>query len=105
MAGKRRAEEGQRWTAKLKARKAAKDAEEKGETYNPTPESAEVRMQAVAAAAQGYLQVGSLMQLAIGCNQFWSLTQFYSVDFSQSRIGVKSWFFDKCTIKVCVSCI
>jgi len=55
LAGKRRAEEGQRWTAKLKARKAAKDAEEKGETYNP-PESAEVRMQAVAAAAQGYLQ-------------------------------------------------
>ena len=32
-------------------------------------------------------------------HQVWSLTQFYSVDFSQSRIDVK-----KCTIKVCVSC-
>ena len=29
----------------------------------------------------------------------WLLTQFYTVDFSQSRIGVK-----KCVFKVCVSC-
>ena len=33
--------------------------------------------------------------------QVWSLTQFYSVDFSESRIGVKSAFS---TIKVCISC-
>ena len=36
--------------------------------------------------------------------QVWSLSQFYSVDFSQSRIGVKKWVFNKRTIKVCVSC-
>ena len=35
--------------------------------------------------------------------QVWSLTQFYSVDFSQSRIGVKKCVFNKRTIKVCVS--
>ena len=33
-----------------------------------------------------------------------SLTQLYSVDFSQSRIGVKKCVFNKRTIKVCVSC-
>ena len=33
-----------------------------------------------------------------------SLAQFYSVDFSQSRIGVNKCVFYKCTIKVCVSC-
>ena len=41
------------------------------------------------------------------CNvdpQVCSLTQLYSVDFSQSRIGVKKCVFNKCTIKVCVSC-
>ena len=36
--------------------------------------------------------------------QVWSPTQFYSVDFSQSRIGVKKCVFNKRTIKVCVSC-
>ena len=36
--------------------------------------------------------------------QVWSPTQFYSVDFSQSRIGVKECVFNKRTIKVCVSC-
>ena len=36
--------------------------------------------------------------------QVWSLTQLYSVDFSQSRIGLKKCVFNKCTIKVCVSC-
>ena len=39
-----------------------------------------------------------------GGNQVWSLTQFYSVDFSQSRIGVQKCVFNKRTIKVCVSC-
>ena len=37
-------------------------------------------------------------------SQVWSLTQFYSVDFSKSRIGVKKCVFNKRTIKVCVSC-
>ena len=36
--------------------------------------------------------------------QVWSLTQFYSVAFSNSRIGVKMCVFNKRTIKVCVSC-
>ena len=36
--------------------------------------------------------------------QVWSLTQFYSVDFSQSRISVNKCVFNKRTIKVCVSC-
>ena len=36
--------------------------------------------------------------------QVWSLTQLYSVDFPQSRIGVKKCVFNKRTIKVCVSC-
>ena len=36
--------------------------------------------------------------------QVWSLTQFYSVDFSQLRIGVNKCVFYKRTIKVCASC-
>ena len=36
--------------------------------------------------------------------QVLSLTQFYSVSFSQSRIVGKKSFFNKHTIKVCVSC-
>ena len=43
-------------------------------------------------------------QRGSGVAQVWSLTQFYSVDFSQSRVGVKKCVFDKRTIKVCVSC-
>ena len=39
-----------------------------------------------------------------GSTQVWSLTQFYSVDFSQSRIGVNKCVFNKRTIKVCLSC-
>ena len=35
--------------------------------------------------------------------QVWSLTQIYSVDFSQSRIGVNKCDFYKHTTKVCVS--
>ena len=41
---------------------------------------------------------------AARCPQVWSLTQFYSVDFSRSRIGVKKCVFNKRTIKVRVSC-
>ena len=36
--------------------------------------------------------------------QVWSLTQFYSVDLSNSRINVKKCVFNKHTIKVCISC-
>ena len=36
--------------------------------------------------------------------QVWLLTKFYSVDFSQSRIGAKKCVFNKRTIKVCGSC-
>ena len=36
-------------------------------------------------------------------HQVWSLTQFYSVDFSKWRISVKKCVFYKRTIKVCVS--
>ena len=41
---------------------------------------------------------------ALGGRQVWSLTQFYSVYFSKSRIGVKKCVFNKRSIKVCVSC-
>ena len=34
----------------------------------------------------------------------WSPTQFYSVDFSQSRISVEKCTFYKHTIRVCISC-
>ena len=37
-------------------------------------------------------------------DQIWSLTQFCSVDFLQSRIVVKKCVFKKRTINVCVSC-
>ena len=40
----------------------------------------------------------------LGVLQVWSLTQFYSVDFSKSRIDVKKCVFNKRTIKVCISC-
>ena len=36
--------------------------------------------------------------------QVWPPTQFYSVDFSQSRIGVRKCVFNKRTIKEFVSC-
>ena len=37
-------------------------------------------------------------------HQVWLLTQFYSVDFSQARIGINKCVLNKRTIKVCVSC-
>ena len=46
------------------------------------------------------VELGKALQL----NQVWSLIQFYSVDFSQSRIGVNKCVFYKRTIEVCVSC-
>ena len=50
------------------------------------------------------LLVSNAMVMAETEYQVWSLIQFYSVDFSQSRISVIECFFNKCTIKVCVSC-
>ena len=41
--------------------------------------------------------------LVAGVVVVWSQSQFYSVDFSQSRIIVKKCVFNKRTIKVCVS--
>ena len=43
-------------------------------------------------------------QVSLPKDQVWSLTQFYSVDFSQSRTSVNKCVFYKRTIKVCVSC-
>ena len=43
-------------------------------------------------------------KLSLCTYQVWSLTQFYSVDFSKSRIGVNKCVFYKRTIKVCISC-
>ena len=40
----------------------------------------------------------------VGDYQVCSLTQFYSVGFSKSRINVKKCVFSKHTTKVCVSC-
>ena len=40
-----------------------------------------------------------------GCSSCWSLTQFYSVNFSQSSIGVQKCVFNQRTIKICVSYI
>ena len=37
-------------------------------------------------------------------HKVWSLNQFYSVDFSKSRIGVKKCVFSERTIKVFVRC-
>ena len=38
------------------------------------------------------LSVGSSVGFSVGSSQVWSLTQFYSVDFSKSKIGVNSAF-------------
>ena len=46
----------------------------------------------------------SVDALCPGDRQVWSLTQFYSVDFSKSRINVNKCIFNKRTIKVFVSC-
>ena len=48
--------------------------------------------------------MGKLETADIDLDKVWSLTQFYSVDISQSRIGVNKCVFYKRTIKVCVSC-
>ena len=49
-----------------------------------------------------FSMIGLCVQVCM--SQVWSLTQFYSVDFSQSRNGVNKCVFYKRTIKVCVSC-
>ena len=53
---------------------------------------------------EGFRFVGGVGSGDAGVGQVWSLTQFYSVDFSQSRIGGKEVRFQRTHIKVCVSC-
>ena len=48
--------------------------------------------------------IDALEPVEPGGDQVWSLTQLYSVDFLQSRIGVRKCVFKKRTIKICVSC-
>ena len=55
-------------------------------------------------ADRPHRQVGLLHPHGLDDVQVWSLTQFYSVDFSKSRIELKKCVFNKRTIKVCVSC-
>ena len=52
-------------------------------------------------SAQSLFQ--SLAALSLAGQHVWSLTQFFSVDFSQSRISVKKCVFNKRTINVCVN--
>ena len=54
--------------------------------------------------APGKASIGAPSMLKSIKDQVWSLTQFYSDDFSKSRIGVSKCSFNKRTIKVCVSC-
>ena len=44
-----------------------------------------------------------IIVLASTIQQVWPLTQYYSFDFLQSRIGESNCVFNKRTIKVCVS--
>ena len=53
--------------------------------------------------APGKASIGAPSMLKSIKDQVWSLTQFYSDDFSKSRIGVSKSVFNKRTIKVCVS--
>ena len=50
------------------------------------------------------LLVSNAMVMAETEYQVWASTQFYSVDFSHSRISVMKCVFNKCTIKVSFSC-
>ena len=59
----------------------------------------EIDLKMMFAARNFRLPVGTQGKL-----QVWSLTQFYSVDFSNSRIGVKKCVFNKRTIKLCACC-
>ena len=52
----------------------------------------------------GAFEAALVTDPAVVDDQVWSLNQFYSVDFSQARIGVKKRDFNESTIKVCVSC-
>ena len=58
----------------------------------------------VLVAAHDGTASGRLVIAVVAVAQVWSLTQFYSVDFSKSRIDVQKCVFNKRTIKVCVSC-
>ena len=52
----------------------------------------------------GAFEAALVTDPAVVDDQVWSLNQFYSVDFSLARIGVKKRVFNESTIKVCVSC-
>ena len=58
-----------------------------------------------AAFFAGLSKIAEKADKRLGQRQVWPLTQFYSVDFTQPRIGVSKCVFNKPTIKVWVSCI
>ena len=72
----------------------------------PSPWLGDVSVGAPLAVGTGSVVLALALQHVVlaGPSQVWSLTQFYSVDFSKLRIGVKKCVFCKRTIKVCVSC-
>ena len=73
--------------------------------FGPKPEAAVARaFNRVLTDKPSVLARALVNDLAECRPQVWSLTQFSSVDFSQSRIGVKKCGFNKRTIKACVSC-
>ena len=90
---------------KLQIRFNVKDRNVEIRTWKETEDIANVQKAAdfVKAFVLGF-EVDDALALLRYTNQVRSLTQFYSVDFSKSRIGVKKCVFNKRTIKVCVSC-
>ena len=89
-------------SAKVKQRQRASLT--KKATSQPLNAAANVAKVALKAAAATEAAKKAAAAKSGATNQVWSLTQFYSVDFSQSRVGVKKCVFYKRTIKVCVSC-
>ena len=49
---------------------------------------------------EGQVEGKVVVVVSLDPSQAWSLTKFYSVDFSKSRIDVKKWVFNKYIIKV-----
>ena len=84
--------------AKVKQRQRASLT--KKATSQPLNAAANVAKVALKAAAATEAAKKAAAAKSGATNQVWSLAQFYSVDFSQSRIGVSKCVFDK----VCVGC-